>query len=118
MNYPKAIGPYSAYKKSGELAFISGQLPIDPTTGEIISTDIKEQTNQSLSNIKGILDEIGVGVENVLKTTVFLSDINDFAAANEIYGNFFKEPYPARSAFAVKDLPKGAKIEIEAIVKL
>lgn len=115
MSYPKAIGPYSAYREAGDLVFISGQLPLDPTTMEFAGEDIKTQTHQSLSNIKAILSELGLGMESVLKTTVFLSDISYFAEMNEVYGSFFSAPYPARSAFAVKDLPKGAKVEIEVI---
>lgn len=116
-NYPKAIGPYSAYREANGLLFISGQLPINPTSGEIESLDIKEQTRQSLENIGAILKENGIGYDKVLKSTCFLADINDFAAFNEIYAEFFKAPYPARSAFAVKDLPKKAKIEIEIIAQ-
>ncbi|EAI9907328.1 RidA family protein [Campylobacter upsaliensis] len=116
-NYPKAIGPYSAYREANGLLFISGQLPINPTSGEIESEDIKEQTRQSLKNIGAILEENGIGYDKVLKSTCFLADINDFAAFNEIYAEFFQASYPARSAFAVKDLPKKAKIEIEIIAQ-
>ncbi|EAJ8779684.1 RidA family protein [Campylobacter upsaliensis] len=116
-NYPKAIGPYSAYREANGLLFISGQLPINPTSGEIESEDIKEQTRQSLKNIGAILEENGIGYDKVLKSTCFLADINDFADFNEIYADFFQAPYPARSAFAVKDLPKKAKIEIEIIAQ-
>ncbi len=105
-NYPKAIGPYSAYREANGLLFISGQLPINPASGEIESSDIKEQTKQSLKNIGAILEENGISYDKVIKTTCFLADINDFIAFNEIYAEFFKAPYPARSAFAVKDLPK------------
>ncbi|MCE3047067.1 RidA family protein [Helicobacter kayseriensis] len=115
MTYPKAIGPYSAYRESGDLIFISGQLPLDPTTMEFASTDIKGQTHQSLSNIQAILKELGLQMDCVIKTTVLLADIADFAEMNEVYATFFSAPYPARSAFAVKDLPKGAKVEIEVI---
>lgn len=114
-NYPKAIGPYSAYRETNGLLFISGQLPINPSSGEIESSDIKEQTKQSLKNIGAILEENGITYNKVIKTTCFLADISDFAAFNEVYSEFFKAPYPARSAFAVKDLPKNAKIEIEVI---
>lgn len=115
MTYPKAIGPYSTYRKAGDLVFISGQLPLDPNTMEIVSQEIKEQTKQSLKNIQAILKELGLESSHVLKTTIFLSDIADFAEVNEIYSQFFAPPYPARSAFAVQALPKGAKIEIEVI---
>ncbi len=116
-NYPKAIGPYSAYREANGLLFISGQLPINPDSGEIESHDIKEQTKQSLKNIGAILEENGISYDKVIKTTCFLADINDFIAFNEIYAEFFKDPYPARSAFAVKDLPKKAKVEIEIIAQ-
>lgn len=115
MSYPKAIGPYSAYREAGEMVFISGQLPLDPDTMEIVSQEIKEQTHQSLKNIQAILRELGLEMKHVLKTTIFLSDIADFAEMNEVYAKFFQAPYPARSAFAVRSLPKGAKVEIEAI---
>ncbi|MBZ7935679.1 MULTISPECIES: RidA family protein [Campylobacter] len=114
-NYPKAIGPYSAYREANGLLFISGQLPINPNSGEIESEDIKEQTKQSLKNIGAILEENGISYDKVLKTTCFLANISDFTAFNEVYSEFFQAPYPARSAFAVKDLPKGAKVEIEVI---
>ncbi|MGH2267840.1 RidA family protein [Campylobacter taeniopygiae] len=114
-NYPKAIGPYSAYREANGLLFISGQLPINPNSGEIENEDIKEQTKQSLKNIGAILEENGISYDRVLKTTCFLANISDFAAFNEVYSEFFQAPYPARSAFAVKDLPKGAKVEIEVI---
>lgn len=117
MNYPKAIGPYSVCGKSNDLVFVSGQLPIDPATGDFAKGDIKDLTRQSLKNIKAILNEQGLDMNNVIKTTVLLADINDFAAVNEAYAEFFAEPFPARSAFAVAALPKGSKIEIEAIAK-
>ncbi|HAA2194178.1 RidA family protein [Campylobacter coli] len=116
-NYPKAIGPYSAYREANGLLFISGQLPINPASGEIESSDIKEQTKQSLKNIGAILEENGISYDQVIKTTCLLADISDFAAFNEVYAQFFKSPYPARSAFAVKDLPKKAKVEIEIIAQ-
>ena len=103
------------YQRAADLLFASGQIPINPASGEIESTDIKAQTRQVLQNIKGILDENGLDFSDVIKTTCFLADISDFSAFNEIYAQFFTPPYPARSALAVKDLPKGAKIEIEII---
>lgn len=115
--YPKAIGPYSAYRVLGNTIYVSGQLPIDPATGEFASDEVKEQTKRSLENIKAILEENGVGMESIVKTTVFLSDIEYFADMNSVYSSYFKEPYPARSAFAVRDLPKGAKVEIEVIAQ-
>jgi putative endoribonuclease L-PSP len=114
--YPKAVGSYSVYRICGDLIFISGQLPIDPTDGRL-AEGIEAQTKRSLENIGAVLSKLGLGFENIVKTTVFLSDIGNFTKMNEIYGGFFKEPYPARSAFAVKDLPKGAMVEIEVIAK-
>ncbi|TQR34420.1 reactive intermediate/imine deaminase [Campylobacter sp. MIT 99-7217] len=115
LSYPKAIGPYSAYKEANGFVFASGQLPINPSSSQIEAMDIKTQTKQALRNVGAILEENGLSFKNVVKTTCFLADINDFAAFNEVYAEFFEAPYPTRSAFAVKDLPKGAKIEIEII---
>ncbi|WP_455068414.1 RidA family protein [Prevotella nigrescens] len=112
---PKAIGPYSQAIEANGLIITSGQLPIDPATGEFAPGGIKEQTRQSLANAKAILEEAGIGLGNVMKTTVFLSDMNDFAAMNEVYAEFFSEPFPARSAIAVKTLPKNALVEVECI---
>lgn len=116
-NAPAAIGPYSQAVKEGDLIFVSGQLPVDPKTGEFPSDNIQEQTRQSMENIKSVLQEAGYDMDRVLKTTVYLADIADFAAANEVYAEYFNEPYPARAAFQVAALPKGAKVEIEAIAK-
>ena len=118
-NAPAAIGPYSQAVSAIQhgLVFVSGQLPINPETGEFPSDDVSEQTYQSLNNIREILKEAGYGMENVLKTTVFLQDMNDFAAMNAVYETFFTDPYPARAAFQVAKLPKGAKVEIEAVAK-
>ena len=112
---PKAIGPYSQAIEANGLIITSGQLPIDPATGEFAPGGIKEQTRQSLTNAKAILEEAGIGLGNVMKTTVFLSDMNDFAAMNEVYAEFFSEPFPERSAIAVKTLPKNALVEVECI---
>ena len=112
---PKAIGPYSQAIQVGNLVYTSGQLPIDPTTGAFPEGGIKEQTRQSLSNIQAILEEAGLTMSNVVKTTVFLADMNDFADMNAIYAEFFTQPYPARSAVAVKTLPKNALVEIEVV---
>ena len=112
---PKAIGPYSQAIEANGLIITSGQLPIDPATGEFAPGGIKEQTRQSLTNAKAILEEAGIGLGNVMKTTVFLSDMNDFAAMHEVYAEFFSEPFPARSAIAVKTLPKNALVEVECI---
>lgn len=112
---PSAIGPYSQAIQVGNLLYTSGQIPIDPATGAFAEGGIKEQTRQSLLNVKAILEEAGLTMANVIKTTVFMADMNDFAAMNAIYSEFFSEPYPARSAVAVKTLPKGALVEIEVV---
>ena len=113
---PAAIGPYSQAIDSGAgLVFLSGQLPIDPATGAFPEGGVKEQTRQSILNARAILEEAGLGLSNVVKTTVFLADMADFGAMNEVYAQFFTEPFPARSAVAVKTLPKGALVEIECI---
>ena len=113
---PAAIGPYSQAIDSGAgIVFVSGQLPIDPATGAFPEGGIKEQTRQSLINAKAILESAGLGLNSVVKTTVFLADMADFAAMNEVYAQFFEAPFPARSAIAVKTLPKGALVEIECI---
>lgn len=111
---PGAVGPYSQALAGGGLVFASGQLPIDPTT-KAMPEDIKEQATLSLANLKNVLEAGGSNLGKVLKTTVYLADIKDFPAVNEVYSAFFKQPYPARSCFAVKELPLGAKVEIEAI---
>ena len=112
---PAAIGPYSQAIAGGDVVFVSGQLPIDPKTGAFAGEDIQAQTRQSLENIKAILESEGLTMANVCKTTVLLADIGEFAAMNEVYAEFFTAPYPARAAFQVAALPKGAKVEIEAI---
>ena len=112
---PAAIGPYSQAIRIGNLVYTSGQIPIDPTTGTFVEGGIKEQTRQSLTNVKAILEEAGLSMTNVVKTTVFMADMNDFANMNAVYAEFFSEPYPARSAVAVKTLPKGALVEIEVV---
>ncbi|MBQ1673788.1 MAG: RidA family protein [Bacteroidales bacterium] len=115
-NAPAAIGPYSQAIDSGAgIVFVSGQLPIDPATGAFPEGGVKEQTRQSLTNAKAILEAAGLGLANVVKTTVFLADMGDFAAMNEVYAEFFSEPFPARSAVAVKTLPKNALVEVECI---
>ena len=112
---PAAIGPYSQAIQVGNLVYTSGQIPIDPATGAFVEGGIKEQTRQSLTNAQNILKEAGTDLSHVVKTTVYLSDIANFAPMNEVYAEFFTEPYPARSAVAVKDLPKGALVEIEVL---
>ena len=116
--YPEAIGPYSAYRKVGNLIYTSGQLPIDPETNEFPSDKIEDQTRQSLLNVKAILEENGGSMDNIIKTTVFLYDMNDFGAMNEVYKELFVSPYPARTAVAVEKLPKNALVEIEVIAAL
>ena len=115
---PAAIGPYSQAIQVGNLVYTSGQIPIDPATGMIVTGGIKEQTLQSLTNVKAILEEVGLTMSNVLKTTVFMADMGDFTDMNSVYAEFFTEPYPARSAVAVKTLPKGALVEIEVIAEI
>lgn len=115
MKAPAAIGPYSQAVNNGGLVFVSGQLPIDYETGEFVSDDVSDQTRQSLENIKSILAEVGYGMDRILKTTVYLQDMNDFSAMNQVYETYFTAPYPARAAFQVAKLPKGAKVEIEAV---
>ena len=112
---PAAIGPYSQAIRVGNLIYTSGQIPINPATGVFVEGGIKEQTRQSLTNIKAILEEADLSMTNVVKTTVFMADMNDFAEMNAVYAEFFAEPYPARSAVAVKSLPKGALVEIEVV---
>ena len=112
---PAAIGPYSQAIEANDMIFVSGQLPVDPATGNFAEGGIKELTRQSLTNMKAILAEAGLGMENVVKTTVFLADMADFAEMNEVYAQFFTAPFPGRSAVAVKTLPKGARVEIECI---
>ncbi len=112
---PAAIGPYSQAIEVNGFVYASGQLPIDPATGAFPEGGVQEQTRQSLLNVKAILEEVGLTLANVVKTTVYLADMGDFAAMNEIYSQFFSQPFPARSAVAVKALPKGALVEVEVI---
>ena len=112
---PAAIGPYSQAIEANGTLYVSGQLPINPATGEFAEGGIKKLTAQSLTNMSHILEEAGMTLANVVKTTVFLADMADFAEMNEVYAQFFTAPFPARSAVAVKTLPKGARVEIECI---
>lgn len=114
-NAPAAIGPYSQAVQAGNMLFVSGQIPIDPATSCFAGEDIVTQSRQSLTNVKNILEAAGYALTDVVKTTVLLADIADFAAMNAVYAEFFTENCPARACFAVKDLPKGALVEIEAI---
>lgn len=111
---PAAIGPYSQALDLGDMVFLSGQIPVNPETGTMPES-IEEQTKQSLTNVKGILGEAGLTMANVVKSTVFLSDLNDFAAMNQVYESFFAKPFPTRSCIQVAAIPKGAKVEIECI---
>lgn len=112
---PAAIGPYSQAVRAGETVYVSGQLPAGPATGTFPLGGIRAQTEQSLQNISAILGEVGLTLDNVVKTTVLLQDINDFAAMNEVYARYFTGVYPARVAYQVAALPKGALVEIEAV---
>ena len=112
---PKAIGPYSVANQFGDLIFTAGQLGFDPQTGELVPGGVEAETRQALTNLKNVLEAAGSSLDNVLKTTVFLRDINDFARMNAVYAEFFKENCPARSAFQVVALPKGGAVEIESV---
>jgi len=112
---PKAIGPYSSALKAGSLLFVSGQVPIDPATGVMVDGDIAAQTARALQNVGALLEAGGLSFRHVARTTVFLADMNDFAAMNEVYGQYFKEPYPARATVQVARLPKDSKVEIDLI---
>jgi len=113
-NAPKAIGPYSQAIKVGNFVFISGQIPIDPKTGNLVEGDIKEQTKRVIENIKAIIESIGGSLENIVKTTVFLKSLEEFSQMNEVYAEYFKDKPPARSTVEVSRLPKDVRIEIEA----
>lgn len=114
-NAPAAIGPYSQGIQAGSTLYISGQLPIDPTTGNFAGNDVASQTRQSLTNIRNILNQAGADMSHIVKTTVMLANIEDFSAMNEVYSQFFSAPYPARAAYQVACLPKNALVEIECI---
>lgn len=117
-NAPAAIGPYSAGVSTGHLVFTAGQLGMDPVTGELVEGGIQAQTRQALTNLRAVLEAAGTGLDQVVKTTVFLKDIGEFGLMNAIYGEFFTADFPARSAFQVGALPKGAAVEIEAVALL
>ncbi len=112
---PAAIGPYSQAIEVNGMVFTSGQIPLDPGTGELVGTTIEEQTERVMQNLKAVLAQAGVGFDHVVKTTCFLADLADFAAFNAVYGKYFPEDQPARSCFQVAALPKGAKLEVEVI---
>ena len=117
-NAPQAIGPYSQAIAVGKMLYASGQIPIDPQTGNIESDDIEAQTRQALNNVRGVLKAANLDFSDVVKTTVFLTDLNDFACVNSVYAEYFTTPYPARSCVQVAALPKGAKIEVEVVARL
>ena len=112
---PKAIGPYSPAVRAGQLLFVSGQVPIDPATGNLVEGDIAAQTRRVLDNVGALLKAAGLSYANVVRTTVFLADMNDFAAMNDTYGKYFSQPYPSRSTVQVSRLPRDARIEIDVI---
>jgi len=112
---PKAIGPYSHAIRTGQLLFVSGQVPIDPATGNLVDGDITAQTQRVMSNLDAVLKAGGLSFAHVVRTTIFLADMGDFAAVNAVYGTFFSEPYPARATVQVSRLPKDARVEIDAV---
>jgi 2-iminobutanoate/2-iminopropanoate deaminase len=112
---PKAIGPYSQAVRAGQLLFVSGQVPLDPSTGQLVNGDIATQTRRVFDNLGAVLKAGGRSFTDVVRTTVFLADMNDFAAMNEVYGQYFSEPYPARATVQVARLPKDARVEIDVI---
>ena len=114
---PQAIGPYSQAVRAGGLLFVSGQIPLDPSTGEIVEGDIRAQTERVMQNIGGILTAAGVSFDRVVRTTIFVADLGDFATINDVYGSYFEAPAPARATFQVARLPKDARVEIDAIAK-
>lgn len=114
-NAPAAVGPYSQGVKTGNMLFVSGQMPVVPATGEVVEGDVSERARQCMKNVLAILEEAGLKADNIIKTTIFLTDMNDFGAVNEVYASFFGNKYPARSCVEVSRLPKGVDVEIEAI---
>jgi 2-iminobutanoate/2-iminopropanoate deaminase len=112
---PKAIGPYSHAVRTGQLLFVSGQVPIDPATGNLVDGDITAQTQRVMLNLDAVLKAAGLSLQDVVRTTIYLADMNDFAAVNAAYGTFFSDPYPARATVQVSRLPKDARVEIDAI---
>lgn len=115
---PAAVGPYSQAIRSGGFVFVSGQIPLDPATGRLVEGPVEAQARRALENLKAVLEAAGCGLQHVVKTTVFLRSMDDFATVNRVYAEFFPEPPPARSAVAVADLPRGAAVEIEAIARV
>ena len=117
-NAPAAIGPYSQAVRAGDLLFVSGQIPLDPKTGELVRGSISEETKKVLDNLKAIIEAAGGSLGDVVKTTIFLKDMNQFSAVNEVYASFFQEPFPARATVEVSKLPKNVNVEIEAVAQL
>lgn len=117
-NAPQAIGPYSQAIQTGNLVFVSGQIPIDPATGDLVSGTIEEETKRVMDNVKAVLEAAGTSLENVVKTSIFLTDLGDFAKVNEVYGSYFTSNPPARACVQVAALPKGVRVEIEAIAEI
>lgn len=115
---PRAIGPYSQAIRAGQWLFLSGQIPLDPATGEVVSGDVRHQTRRVLENMSAVLSAVGVSFDAVVKTTVFLTDLSDFAAMNDVYGTVFTDPAPARSTVQVSRLPRDVRVEIDAIALL
>lgn len=115
-NAPKALGPYSPAVKLGDFVYLSGQIPLDPKTNEIAGTTIEEQAHQVMKNIGVVLEEMGLSYRHIVKTTIFMKDLNDFNTLNEVYGSYLSEPYPARSCVQVAKLPKDVLVEIECLV--
>lgn len=115
-NAPKALGPYSPAVKLGDFVYLSGQIPLNPKTGEIEGTTIEEQTHQVMQNIEAVLADMGLGFRHIVKTTIFVKDLNDFDALNKVYGSYLAEPFPARSCVEIARLPKDVKVEIECTV--
>ena len=115
---PQAIGPYSQAIAAGQLLFLSGQIPLDPATGKLVDGGIAEQTHRVMSNLREVLTAAGSSFDNVVRTTIFLADMNDFTAVNEVYGSYFENPAPARACVQVAELPMKARVEIDAIALL
>jgi 2-iminobutanoate/2-iminopropanoate deaminase len=112
---PKAIGPYSQAIRIGDLLFLSGQIPLDPATGQMIEGDVTAQTRRVMENLAAVLKSAGLSFENVARTTIYLADLNDFARVNEVYGSYLVEPFPARATVQVARLPRDARVEIDAV---